>query len=491
MEDGQQVARMRTSLANRLGGQRYELWFGAQSLLSVQGDVFTAKVPSAFVRDWIRKNYKHDLQACCQEVFGRAMELAFEVDGSLLLPNQRRRKRVATDEKQTNFLSEGSPSPAESAPSDERTGPATIRFTGRFTGDPRSKAKLNRPASADAMTFSNLVVGEANQFSVHSAEMVAGGLHQASPVVFWGPTGVGKTHILRATRNAFRRAQPRSRSVYFSAEQFTTQFVQALRGSGLPSFRQKCRGADLLLIDDIHFLLNKRATLEELLHTMDAVAAAGGRLVLSCDRPLGQLQNMGAELVSRLAAGAVCEIQPPDFDMRVQILRTLADRMKFPLDEKLLVTIATQMMAGAREMQGVLNRLQLMSRATSKSITATVVDAALSDIAQQNSRPLRLGDIQKAVCDVFGVEATGLRSDGKSRSLSEPRMLAMWLARKHTRAPWSEIGEFFGRRSHSTVISAHRRVERLMSKQESIGLSNQPCRVEDAIRRVETALRMA
>jgi chromosomal replication initiator protein len=197
------------------------------------------------------------------------------------------------------------------------------------------------------------------------------------------------------------------------------------------------------------------------------------------------------ELVSRLSAGAICEIGPPDYAMRRQILRQQCEAMSFPLESGLLEAIATQVTAGARELQGALNRIQLTSQVHKQAACRAMVDEVLNDLTQQNTRTVRLNDIQKAICDVFGVEPAGLRSEVKARALTEPRMLAMWLARKYTRAPWSEIGQFFGRRSHSTVISAHRRVERLMNQQGTVAVSDKTCRVEDAIRRVEVALRTA
>ena len=279
--------------------------------------------------------------------------------------------------------------------------------------------------------------------------------------------------------------------IYLTAEQFTTGFVEALRGSGLPSFRQKCRGADLLLLDDMHFLVGKRATLEELLHTIDSLAADGRRLVLASDRPLGALQALGAELVSRLAGGMACEIRPPEFTTRVEMLRAQCVLLELDLGDAMIEAVASQVTAGARQLRGALNRLQVTSLAHDKPLTMPMVSAALSEFTQQSTCPVRLADIQRAVCDVFGVEPAGLRSDRKHRSVSEPRMLAMWLARKYTRAPWSEIGEFFGRRSHSTVISAHRRVEALMSSEGAVEIADQSCRVDEAIRQVEAVLRRA
>jgi chromosomal replication initiator protein len=295
---------------------------------------------------------------------------------------------------------------------------------------------------------------------------------------------VGKT-ICRAIVREYRRRHPRARAVYLSAEQFTTSFVEALRGSGLPSFRQKCRGADLLAIDDLQFFAGKARTLEELQHTVDTLLGEGRQLALASDRGLADLRSLGPELWSRLAGGLVCEIEPPEFATRLGILRRLREELRLTVGDDVLARVASQITAGARELRGALHRLQAMSAAFEQPISAEMADAALRELARQCTRAVRLADVEQAVCDVFGVEPAQLRSDRKGRSVSEPRMLAMWLARKYTRAAWSEIGQFFGRRSHSTVIAAHRRVERLISAQGEIGLDDRSCRVEEAIRRLE------
>jgi chromosomal replication initiator protein len=321
--------------------------------------------------------------------------------------------------------------------------------------------------------------------------MTARGLQQASPLVFCGPTGVGKTHLLRAIRGEYRRRNVRARAIYLTAEEFTTSFVEALRGSGLPGFRQKCRGADLLLIDDVQFFAGKRASREELLHTIDTMTADGRRMALASDRTLAELRALGNDLVSRFLGGLVCEIEPPDYATRVGIVCRFAEQMRIKMDDTTAGMIAAAVTAGARELRGALHRLHAMSIAFERPIEGDLAATALVELAQQSARPVRLGDVEQAVCRVFGVERSDLRSERKGRSINEPRMLAMWLARKYTRAPWSEIGQFFGRRSHSTVISAHRRVEQLIRSKGSIGVSDQSCGVEEAIRRVEAALRTA
>ena len=493
-EDARRVAELRADLAKRIGQQRYELWFGPQTQFSLADNRLMVSVPSAFLRDWIRKNFFDDLRECSRLAFGRELSVGFEVDGSLLLGVGGSVQATTVAEvlpDQGLATEEGSQ--LQAIPDTAATS-AQLRVLGHPTAssptDERPAGQVT-PSESNLMTFESLVVGTTNEFAANSARMLASGLHQASPALFWGATGVGKTHVLRSIQTAFRQSNRRGRVVYLTAEQFTGGFVDALRGSGLPSFRQKCRGADLLLIDDIHFLVGKRATLEELLHTIDALSADGRRLALASDRSLGDLQAMGAELVSRLSSGVTCKLDPPNFTMRAEILRNLCRRIQLALEDDVLQTVASQITGGARELQGALNRLQLTSVAHNQPITRQFADAALSELAQQSTRPVRLADIQKAVCDVFGIEPAGLRSESKGRAVSEPRMLAMWLARKYTRAPWSEIGQFFGRRSHSTVISAHRRVERLMSRQATIGIANQPCQVEEAISRVELALRRA
>jgi chromosomal replication initiator protein len=279
--------------------------------------------------------------------------------------------------------------------------------------------------------------------------------------------------------------------VYLTAEQFTTSFVEALHGAGLPSFRTKCRGADLLLIDDLQFFAGKRASLGELLHTLDAMQAEGRQVVLASDRNLAQLQALGNELVSRLAGGLVCEMQLPDFATRLDIVRRIGDEIGITICEEVRSLVASQITGGARELRGALHRLLAVSSAPQRPITPQLAAHELAELAQQCSRHVGLPEVEQAVCGVFGVEPAQLRSERKGRSINEPRMLAMWLARKYTRAPWSEIGQFFGRRSHSTVIAANRRVEKLLRSQAQVGVSRESCNVEEAIRRIEAALRTA
>jgi chromosomal replication initiator protein len=471
MEDSQVAAALSAELTRRIGPQRFELWFKTQSQQLVEGNCLTVRAANAFVLDWVKQNLADHVRASWETVVGQDGTVVFDVGAAVEKCNGKVTGETVANGVVTEAVT-------------DVVAVAKPRAAGKAT-------KSETPTLNGVVELSAFVVGSSNEYAFRAAELTGRGRQQASPLLLCGPSGVGKTHLLRAVVREYRRHHPRSTAVYLSAEQFTTGFLEALRGSGLPSFRQKCRGAKLLAIDDLQFFPGKRRTIEELLHTFDAMSAEGRQLVLASDRGLNELRAIGPELISRLSGGLICEMESPEFTTRVGILRRMRDESGLAIDDSVLTIVATQITAGARELRGALNRLEAMSHAYGEPIGRELTERALADLARHSTRTVRLGDVEKVVCDVFGIEPTHLRSDRKGRSLSEPRMLGMWLARKYTRAPWSEIGEFFGRRSHSTVISAHRRVEKLITDHAQIGLANQSCNVEDAIRKLETALRTA
>jgi chromosomal replication initiator protein len=286
-----------------------------------------------------------------------------------------------------------------------------------------------------------------------------------------------------------RRMRSGAQAVYLSAEQFTTLFLEALHGGGLPVFRRKYRGLDLLIVDDIQFLAGKKATLIELLHMTDLFLRDGRQLVFAADRPPSRLAELGPELTTRLQSGLVCGIEMPEYETRLGIVRQFAERMKIDVPEDVQHYVAGHITTHARELSGALNRLDATSRALGEPISRALAEQALAETVRRHARPVGLGDIDEAVSRVFGLEPKALKSDGKSKQVSHPRMLAMWLARRHTRAALSEIGSFFGGRSHSTVISAQKKVHDWMQAQSRLCLADGNCTIDEAIRKVEQALR--
>jgi chromosomal replication initiator protein len=309
-------------------------------------------------------------------------------------------------------------------------------------------------------------------------------------LVLYGSTGVGKSLLLVGLSHAIAARAQRRRALYITAEQFTCSFLEALRGSGMPSFRRKCRGVDVLLIDDVQFLLGKKSTIVELLNTIDALLSAGRQIVLAADRPLAALRGLGRDVISRLEGGMISRLDPPELATRRGIFRRMADVHNVEIPADVVDFVASRFTQHARELSGALKLLQTTSRLESREITQAMAEEVLADLIQHRARTVRLADIEQAVCDVFQIETTSLHSNRKANDVSQPRMLAMWLARKYTRAPLSEISGYFGRRSHSTAITAQKKVDDLMARRGTVHLSDRDCNVEDAIRQVEAKLRV-
>lgn len=322
-----------------------------------------------------------------------------------------------------------------------------------------------------------------------AVELVASRPGEMSPLVVHGPSGVGKTHLLQGVCTRAREANPQLAVVMLSAEQFTTGFLQALHSGGLPGFRRSCRSADLLVVDDIQFLVGKRATLAEFQQTVDALHRLGKQMVFACDRELDALEGLGADLLTRLRGGMVARILPPDYDVRRGIVAALCARRGLAVPDDVVHYVATRITRHARELYGAVNRLEATSLMLGVPITAGMAEEALADLVRSSGRCVRLADIERAICKAFGIEEGSLQSSRRTKTVSHPRMLAMFLARKHTHAALADIGKYFGRRSHSTVIAAQKTVDEWVSSRTSIVLAESQWDVEEAIRRVEDLLR--
>jgi chromosomal replication initiator protein len=457
------VSALKLALADKVGQDRFELWFGAHTRLDYSDDALTVRVANQFYQDWLRTNFRQQIESACLETLDKLVPVRFLIDQALVQP--------------------ALPVKASCTTAAACVAVAPISAAVSVAGEARSEPR-RRLATLDAF-----VVGPSNQLAWSAARSTCGRLGQLSPLVLYGPTSVGKTHLLEGICHDVRRTRAGAQAVYLSAEQFTTLFLDALHGSGLPSFRRKYRGLDLLIVDDLQFLSGKKATLTELLHTTDVFLREGKQLVFSADRPPNELGELGQEFTTRLQSGLVCGIDLPEYDTRLGIVRGLAQRMAIALPDGVAQFIADKIATHARELSGALNRLDATSRALSEPITLSLAEQALADTVRRHTRSVKLDDIDEAVCQVFGLAPKTLKSDGKAKQVSHPRMLAMWLARRHTRAALSEIGSFFGGRSHSTVISAQKKVRDWMELQSPLEVADGNCTIGEAIRRVEQTLR--
>jgi chromosomal replication initiator protein len=312
---------------------------------------------------------------------------------------------------------------------------------------------------------------------------------RCSPLFVYGPTSVGKTRLLEAIYAGVRQRH-RLAAVFLTAEQFTAEFLAALHGAGMPSFRSKFRTIDLLVLDDLQFLCGKQHTLRELLHTLDHLHRTGKQVVCAADRPPAELRELGTELRTRLQGGVLCPLDPPGYDVRRGILRQLLREMDWSLPDDVEQFLVDRIVTHARDLAGALYTLRAHSVALGRPIDRPMAEAVLAERLRSVARPIRLSDIERAVCRAFDLQPDDLHSARKSRHVSYPRMLAMWLARKYTRSALSEIGQFFGRRSHSTVASAQRKVSSWMEQGAVLELGAYRVTVDEAVRRVEATLQV-
>jgi chromosomal replication initiator protein len=509
-DDKEIVSALQESLAGKVGKKRFDLWFGTSTRLSFDGRTLRIGVPNHCFLDWLRNNFRRQIAAACEDVLGCCPSIDFHIERgknssqpveSNLAVQDKKFSRIEASFAHRDKVCDRQviDSMPESAPDNAGRACATasaaerpiLRIATEVADDTRQHNGTGNLESSGRRKFAALdtfVVGPSNKLALASAEMVVRQPGQISPLLIHGPTSVGKTHLLEGIWTAIKKRSPSSTAVYLSAEQFTSHFLEALRGSGLPSFRRKYRGVGLLILDDLQFLFGKRATQVELLHTIDTLMHEQRQLVFAADRSPAELAELGPELTTRLASAMVCRLDPPEYATRLGIVGQLSRRIKLQVPADVQEYIASKLTNHARELSGALCRLKATSEALDRPITIALAEEALGEMIHHSSRVVRLGDIEKAVCNVFGLEPASLQTADKSTRVSHPRMLAMWLARKHTRAALSEIGRFFGRRSHSTVVSAQKRVDGWMTAGRPLTLAERSWEVDEAIRQVERQL---
>ena len=317
-----------------------------------------------------------------------------------------------------------------------------------------------------SLTFTAFVTGTANVLASNAAQrMAATETPQFAPLYLKAATGQGKTHLLHAIGHAYLINHPRARIFYCSAERFMVEFVQALRQNQMIEFKSRLRGFDLLLVDDIQFIIGKASAQEELLYTIDALLAEGKRLVFAADRAPQALDGVEQRLLSRLSMGLVADIQPADIDLRRSILEHRLQRFSptnVPAD--VIEFLARTINRNVRELVGGLNKLIAYAQLTGQAVSLQLAEEQLTDILSANRRRITIDEIQRTVCQFYRVDRTEMSSKRRARAVVRPRQVAMYLAKVLTPRSYPEIGRKFGGRDHSTVIHAVRLIEDLRTR---------------------------
>ncbi|MCC9656628.1 DnaA/Hda family protein [Rhodopirellula halodulae] len=340
-------------------------------------------------------------------------------------------------------------------------------------------------------TLDSFITGPCNEFAFSAAMMAVATPSVATPLFLHGPTGTGKSHLLAALANEFRTRRRMRRVVLLTAEQFTNDFVVSVGSTGLPAFRKRYRDVDALLIDDVHFLAAKTATLREALYTVETLASAGKPLVFSANLPPSDIRGLTGEVAGRMSSGLVCPLAALDQQTRFQLLqRMVATRCVLGCDNALLEEVSELIGGDARAAGGIANLIGMLQRMFRREPTIDEIRRYGGDLLRSTQVAPTLRSIEKAVCETFGLEGDGLRSKAQTRRVSEPRTLAMYLARQHTGSAFTEIAKHFGRRSHSNAISAISKVENWLASGKPIGAGDGAMSAQDAIARVESRLRV-
>ncbi len=469
-------AAMGEALCRRIGLPRFQLWFHDKTKLVCRDDVLVVGVPNHFYQEWLEKTFVEDVRQVGREVLGQTLPVKFVIDPELF---QAARQKEAEALATTNFVA-GALGSQEAA--SQVATPWLVRGTGPATVRERVSARRWR-------SLDDFVVGPCNRVAHASAlALVETPQECPSPLVLHGPVGTGKSHLLEGIWSGLRKHQPHWRVCFVTAEEFTNRFLGSMRQNKLASFRKHFRDCDALLLDDLNFLSNKAATQEEFLHTLNELQTRERPLAVTCDCHPRLGDAFMPELTDRLMGGAVWGLALPDRQTRLDLLRAKAGQFSFSLAEEIVVFLADQLTGNVRELEGALHSIRHHGRVAGKPIDLVLARAAVADLIRHNVRVVKLAEVEQAVASVLGLERGDLQSKKRGWRFSHPRMLAMFLARKHTRATYAEIGQHFGGRNHSTTVAAEKKVRQWLKEDTCLTLGSRQLPVRDVVERVERAM---
>jgi chromosomal replication initiator protein len=491
------VSAMHRALAGKVGQERFAVWFGRGVRMEPCGTTLRIAAADTFRLDYLRRVFRADLIEVARIVSSTLLDMPLEsvefvVDSAVPaggpMGDRAAELQAPTSPKAATMDRE----PIVTAPLSELPKGEVISAARRVASASggSNDSSQHRPPRRQFSSLADFLASEPNRVAFSAAQTAATRPGVYTPLTFVGPPGCGKTHLLEGIWRHVRTSRTLQRVIYLSAEQFTNQFIDAVRNTGAANFRRKMRDVEMLLIDDVQFFAGKQSTLVELVNTIDTLLRAGRQVVFAVDRPLAELRALGPEIVARLSGGLVCTLEPADFAARLGILRQFAERQGVSVPDDVLNWLASQLSGDARHLAGALHRLRAASEAHEQSIDLPFAQNVLADLIHASRRAVRVPEIMEAVCDVLGVEASELQSASKSASVTLPRMLVMFLARKWTRAALSEISRTVGRKSHSTVLSAQQKVTEWLADGKSVPLAHGQCGIEDAIKRIEVQLRV-
>ena len=480
--DGPLIEAAFTELRSLLGAKRYALWFEGKIGLAIHDDSLTVAVGSPFLLNWMQKQFKDVTTEAARAVLGPSARVTFTVDATLSVGRSAAETGAPNESALAKVLASTEAVVPRRSSSTSVIAPASLSLN-------HQPSTLNPSRGRRLAELNDFIAGPQTELALTAARQVATGQPtQFNPLYIHGPVGSGKTHLLEGICRQLKRTQPTANVMLLTSEAFANYFTQALRDRSLPSFRQRFRSVDALLVDDIEFFESKRVFQEEFLHTFAELVDHGRQVVLTGSRHPRLLTKLGDELGTRFLSGLVCRLDIPDADTRQKIVESKAARLSGEFAPEALQFVAQRFQTSVRELEGALNCLQTYHSMTHKRVTLSVARQVLADLERDCLRIVRLADVIRVVCGLFGVKQKDLESESRVRTMSQPRMLAMFLARKHTQSAYNEIGKQFGGRNHSTVMSAERKVQQWLDENSTIQVASQTWTIGEILSTLEQQL---
>lgn len=436
------MAQLEARIAEKLGPQRYKVWFKNATQFHLSDGYLKVGVPNMFIGGWIENHFADTIAEAAKEVTGLDLHLSFSIEPTLA-KNLKKRQL----DSQVTFMANN---PERVAREQRRTGP-------------RSQPK---PLQGKLEEF---IVGSSNQLAygcVKSVIDMPGS--QFNPLFIHGGCGLGKTHLLQAIYNGITQRNPNLRCIYVSGEEFTNHYVYSIKTSNNDAFRHRFRTVDVLLIDDIHFLANKKATQEEFLHTFNSIEAAGKQVALASDAHPKLIGNLSDSLVNRFVAGMVVKIESPTLEERVRILQHRCVQMHKDVPGPVLEYVAGKVATNIRELEGALLKLLAFASIMHHPITLALAQQALQEHLTKTGPIVKLSDIESVAAIFFGLTPADLHTSRKTRTIALSRGVAMLLARNHTTMSFPEIGRLMGNKNHSTVILACAKMNKILQEDGNV-----------------------
>ena len=432
-------------LKSNMTEQESVMWFSNLEYLSGTEDIIRISVPSSFYKDQISQRYGALISDTLENICGRKLSVEFLV-GSIQKNDTSTEKEVVTD-----------------------TDSIAPTITNSIKPRPRPVMLGDSMLNPD-YTFESFVIGDNNSFAANAAYAISKNPGTAyNPCLFYGGVGLGKTHLIQSIGHSVRDDNPELKIVYVTAETFTNEFLDMLKKNKMHQFKNKYRSVDILLIDDIHFLQSKETTQEELFHTFNALYESKKQIVFTCDRPVSELKNLTDRLRSRFERGLNVDLKPPDLETRQAILMKKIENRNTSISPEVIELICQNITSNVRDLESALLKLVAYAELVHKDISVEIAREQLKDkFTNSFQTNISVDLIQKIVSDYFNISTADLKSKKRTKAVTLPRQIAMYILRELTEYSTTEIGYEFGGRDHTTVMHAYQRIESRMKTDSTL-----------------------